>query len=152
MLRFFQLMNMLCPQDCGFCASNVCLPVGEACLETVQVSWKEGLIDTVPHWKAGSCSSGQGHVSGAHRGSFGFRKSLGCLSVDGKGCVPVCCFGLRHHSTEACGLLGKARSWDQNISWKTHANECSWYIYHQCLYLCGGPQLLPSSPGDQTSR
>ena len=27
-------MNMLCLQDCSFCASNVCLLVGEAYLET----------------------------------------------------------------------------------------------------------------------
>ena len=155
-------------------------------------------------------------------------------------------FGLRHHSTEACGLLGEARSWCWNVSLE---NSCKWmfsdistaaaaakslqscptlcdpidgsppgssipgilqarilewvaisfsnawkwkgkvkslshvrllatpwtaahqappsmgfsrqeywsgwgaiafsgYIHYQCLYLCGGPQLPPSSPGD----
>lgn len=135
---------MLYLHDCGFCASNVYLLVGEACLETCTrfLARRAG--------GAGSCSLvGRVMSQGMSRGSFGFRKSLGCLSVDGKGCVPTR-FVVRPETSGLKPVVYWVRP-DHSAktsAWKTHVNECSPIYPPPVSISLWWATAAPSSPGD----
>ena len=92
----------------------------------VQTSWWGGLVPA--HWwvELGIVILvGRAMSRDVFIGGCGLMKTLSSLSAVGRGCVPALLFVgcLRHPSTGAFGLSGRARSWHQNGG--LQANEYS---------------------------
>ena len=102
------------------------------------------------HWWV-ELGLGQGCVSGVSRGSYGLRKSLGTLSVDGWNCVPALMVVLpeisQHWSLQAVGwglILGpKCQPPGELAPMNTPQ-----YLHHQCPCPQSEPHPPPTSPGD----